>query len=158
METGQKSNLESKIAAVSGFVTGAGTTALACYAPELTPYVAGAAGAAAGAAAAGATVKNPAKFVAKFLTYGALSSALVLGGNYLGRNTEEVHSATIPNATNEMERIVLQSRDKERTLYKYQTNEYGNLFLPRGEILRIEAVKAKTNATLLLEREFEKYR
>ena len=93
------------------------------------------------------------------LTYGILSSALVFGGNYLGRNTNEVRSAIMPSAgTNNVESIVLQSKDSERPLYEYGTNNVGKVFLPKKEILRLESEKLRNNLDSTLENVSEKYK
>src|SRR3989344_655554 len=65
----------------------------------------------------GKLIKNVSKFTALTLSYGILSSALVLGGDYLRRDTNEVRSVIMPSTgINNVESPILQSKYGERRL------------------------------------------
>ena len=187
MENERRAKLESRIAKASGILAGAGLTALSCYNPELTLYIAiggvaggvvdggvgcsvvgGFVGSVVGSIVGGnELLKEPVKFAKRMFAYGMLSSALTLGGNYLGRSAVNVKSVSIPAGTNETGRIILHSSKSERHLYEYETNnvgyEYktnnvGKVFLPKEEILRLESEKLRNNSNSNLEVIFEKYK
>ncbi len=192
MENERRAKLESRIAKASGILAGAGLTALGCYNPELTPYIAiggvvgGVVGAGSGGDVGGVVgvgrviglvggvvgvvggvggvvggkelLKEPVKFAKRMFAYGMLSSALTLGGNYLGRSAVNVKSVSIPAGTNETGRIILHSSKSERHLYEYETNNVGKVFLPKEEILRLESEKLRNNSNSNLEVIFEKYK
>ena len=123
-----------------------GTTVFSCVA--LSGIAAGAVGAvgavgvgvgAVGAVGVGIAVgaEKPAEFVKRFLTYGVLSSALVFGGNYLGRN-KEVRSAVMPAGPKEIGMIILTNKQGvDTTLYEHGTKDKGRVYLPKEEIIKV---------------------
>jgi len=100
-------------------------------------------------------IKNPVNYIKNFITYGVGSGLLVAGGNYIGNKNSEIIGARV-SETNDVNRIVVDRKNNITDLFEYNHNGT-NVFLPKGEIERLERDKARQEFNTNLEERMKVY-
>ncbi|PIN92839.1 hypothetical protein COU54_05495 [Candidatus Pacearchaeota archaeon CG10_big_fil_rev_8_21_14_0_10_31_24] len=80
---------------------------------------------------------------------------MVAGGNYIGNKNSEIIGARV-SETNDVNRIVVDRKNNITDLFEYNHNGT-NVFLPKGEIERLERDKARQEFNTNLEERMKVY-